>query len=208
MDTTTPPPDLRCGPARAPRFPFPLAVTRARPPGAPQGPARGVSAARGVFLLCTLLLVALAPDTAAASGPTRSTASAGAAWSWPTGTPVPVVRAFDPPEQRWQAGHRGVDLDVDIGSTVLAPADGVVTWAGPLVDRAVVSVQHEGVRSTFEPVEALVSRGQHVVRGQVLGTVTEGHSPGALHWGAKVSQDSYVDPLRMLVGPVVLKPWD
>ncbi|MEQ1359218.1 M23 family peptidase, partial [Salmonella enterica] len=81
------------------------------------------------------------------------------------------------------------------------------TWAGTVVDRGVVSVQHDGVRSTFEPVEAQVARGDRVARGQVLGTVTEGHSPGALHWGARVAEDTYVDPLRMLVGDIILKPW-
>lgn len=158
-------------------------------------------------VLCTLFLVVLAPHAAAVSGPARSAASANDTWSWPTGAPVPVVRGFDPPDQKWLAGHRGVDLDIDVGFEVLAPADGVVTWAGTVVDRGVVSVQHDGVRSTFEPVEAQVARGDRVARGQVLGTVTKGHSPGALHWGARVAEGTYVDPLRMLVGDIILKPW-
>lgn len=208
MDTTAAtlsvsPSGLDTGPSSA----APPAPTRARPPRRGSGRARGLPAASGVVLVCALLSVVFAPTVAALPEAARSVASAGVPWSWPTPTPVPVLRRFDPPEQRWRAGHRGVDLDVDVGSEVLAPADGVVTWAGTVVDRGVVSVQHGPVRSTFEPVEALVTRGQHVVRGQVLGRVVEGHTPGALHWGARVAADTYVDPLRMLVGSVVLKPW-
>lgn len=128
-------------------------------------------------------------------------------WSWPTGGPVPVARAFDPPDRPWLAGHRGVDLDVEVGTPVLAPADGTVVAAGAVVDRGVVSVQIGGVRATFEPVDPVVVPGQRVVRGQVLATVAAGHAPGALHWGARIGRQQYVDPLRLLVGRVVLKPW-
>ena len=38
--------------------------------------------------------------------------------------PGPVVAPFDPPEQDWLAGHRGVDLAAAVGEVVRAPADG------------------------------------------------------------------------------------
>jgi len=152
--------------------------------------------------LCTALLALGAPHARGQD------AEDGAAWSWPTGGPVPVVRAFDPPDQPWLAGHRGVDLDVAVGTPVLAPADGRVVAAGTVVDRGVVSIQIRDVRATVEPVDPLVVVGQHVRRGQVVATVEEGHAPGALHWGAKIGPRHYVDPLRMLVERVVLKPWE
>lgn len=132
-------------------------------------------------------------------------------WSWPTGGPVPVVRSFDPPELPWLSGHRGVDLDVPIGSAVHAPSEGRVIYAGPLAGRGVLSIEHQGkhgpIRSTFEPVEVLVAQGDWVSRGQVVATVQAGHAPGNLHWGAKISRTRWIDPLRMLTGETVLKPW-
>lgn len=130
-------------------------------------------------------------------------------WEWPTGSPVSVSRAFDPPSMPWLAGHRGVDLSADIGSVVVSPADGTVAFAGPIVDRQSVSVLHEGgLRSTYEPVIPLVESGEAVAAGQPIATVEPGHVPGALHWGARFGKNEYVNPLRMLVGPSVLKPWD
>ncbi|WP_225872082.1 M23 family metallopeptidase [Scrofimicrobium canadense] len=129
-------------------------------------------------------------------------------WDWPV-TPRPsIVRAFDPPAVPWGSGHRGVDLDVAVGSTVHAPADGTVIYAGMLVNRQVISILHrDGVRSTFEPVEPVVTKGQEVRQGDIVATVLEGHSPGALHWGAKLGPKHYVDPLSMLSVTMVLKPW-
>lgn len=152
-------------------------------------------------------LTGAAGDAQVRSGSTDSDAPAGA-WSWPTGVPVGVVRGFDAPAHPWLPGHRGVDLDVTVGSLVLAPDDGVVVHAGQVVDRGVVSVQHGDHRSTFEPVTPLVSAGQVVARGQPLASVEGGHSPGALHWGVRTGAKSYVNPLRMLVVRVVLKPWE
>jgi murein DD-endopeptidase MepM/ murein hydrolase activator NlpD len=153
---------------------------------------------------CALALAAAFVEPAGAGGPD----DAHQLWNWPTDGPVPVVRSFDPPEQPWLSGHRGVDLDVAVGATVRAPAEGIVVQAGTVVDRGVVSLQHGQVRSTFEPVDPLVSAGEHVSRGQAIATVAAGHSPGALHWGARIGRERYVDPLRMLVSRVVLKPWE
>lgn len=134
-------------------------------------------------------------------------ASSRTPWRWPSGTPVAVTRPFDPPVKDWQSGHRGVDLAVPIGSEVFAPASGTVTFAGRLVDRHVVVIEHDHRRSTFEPVKPLVSLGDSVAAGQAIGIVEEGHSPGPLHWGVKVGPKSYLNPLRQLLSPIVLKPW-
>lgn len=131
-------------------------------------------------------------------------------WSWPTGSPAAVTAPFNPPPKPWNPGHRGVDLAVAVGEPIFSPARGTVVFAGPLVDRPVVSVLHaNGLRSTYEPVTAAVEVGQVVLRGELLGTVAE--SLGAtthvgLHWGARFGPNEYIDPLRMLVGPSILKP--
>lgn len=182
-------------------------------------------AATGAALVLAVAVAASAPPATAATG-AGTPASVGSAevagdtpwgdpsavsprpvWAWPSGGPVPVPRAFDPPPRPWLAGHRGVDLDVPVGSPVRAPESGTVVFAGTVVDRGVVTIDHGGLRSSFEPVRPLVRVGQRVARGEVVATVAEGHSPGALHWGVRTGPRAYVDPLRLLTGRVVLKPW-
>ncbi len=136
------------------------------------------------------------------------TSPADSGWSWPCNGPTRVLRAYDPPARPWLAGHRGVDLDLPPGSIIRAPAAGTVLVAGTIVDRPVISIQHGRLRSTFEAVEPLVLPGQFVARGEAIGVLGEGsHTPG-LHWGAKLSATEYVDPLRLLIGEVVLLPWE
>lgn len=132
-------------------------------------------------------------------------------WIWPTGVPVQVTAPFDPPPEPWNSGHRGVDLNVAIGETIASPAPGTVVYAGVLAGRPVISILHAGgLRSTYEPVDSLVVAGDSVQAGTPIGLVSEegtGNHLG-LHWGARFGKDEYIDPLRMLVGPSILKPWD
>ncbi|HLS00828.1 MAG TPA: M23 family metallopeptidase [Beutenbergiaceae bacterium] len=129
--------------------------------------------------------------------------------------PGPVVRGFDPPQRDWLVGHRGVDLRVDKGEEVRAGGDGTVVFAGTLVDRPVISIDHPvGIRTTYEPVEPLIESGQKVKAGQVIGHIAEGndHCPQpCLHWGAKTGPKQYVDPLGLLNPPIIRlfppQPW-
>jgi len=127
------------------------------------------------------------------------------------GPPV-VVRPFDGPPQPWAPGHRGVDLAARPGQAVRSPGPGVVTFAGTVVDRGVVTVTHaDGLRSSLEPVAPSVGPGDRVLPGQVVGTVQDvpGHcAPGTcLHWGLRRG-DAYLDPMVWVLGPgpVVLLP--
>ncbi|TRW45181.1 M23 family metallopeptidase [Georgenia yuyongxinii] len=131
-------------------------------------------------------------------------------YQWPTGDPAEVVRAFDPPDRPWDAGHRGVDLAHATAAPVLAAADGVVVFAGTVVDRPVVSVDHaDGIRTTYEPVTPVVTAGERVQAGDVLGHLAAGHcfmwQPSCLHWGARRGRDVYVDPLRLVGAQVVVR---
>ena len=122
-----------------------------------------------------------------------------------------LVRGFDPPAQRWDAGHRGVDLRAVVGQQVVSPGPGSVTFAGRVAGRGVVTIAHlDGLRSSVEPVTASVTVGTAVTAGQVIGDLadTAGHcAPSScLHWGVR-DGETYVTPLRLLQsGPTVLLP--
>jgi murein DD-endopeptidase MepM/ murein hydrolase activator NlpD len=135
---------------------------------------------------------------------------------WPLRPAVPVVtRGFDAPRPDWRRGHRGVDLAGAPGQPVYSAGRGTVVFAGMLAGRPVVSVDHPGgLRTSYEPVEAVVRPGQSVDAGSALGRLATGH-PGCpvnacLHWGAMwgpAQRADYVDPLGLLTGTEVrLKP--
>lgn len=130
-------------------------------------------------------------------------------WQAPVPPPLIVGRKFDPPDVRWHAGHRGVDICPGVGTVVRAPRAGLVIYAGPLAHTNVISVRHrDGLRTTFQPVTPLVSPRQWVAAGTALGTLEPGHEGNCLHWGVKMGRDTYLNPLVLLAGQPVLKPWD
>lgn len=129
--------------------------------------------------------------------------------------PVPgahVMALASIPRERWQAGHRGIDIASAAGDEVVAPATGTVEYVGFVVDRPVITLRHaEGLRTSLEPVESPLSVGDAVERGAPVGTVSSasGHcTPNAcVHWGMR-NGDDYVDPLTCIpgFGTVVLLP--
>lgn len=132
-------------------------------------------------------------------------------WEWPLSGVPPVLRHFDRPPEKWMAGHRGVDLGATDG-TVLSPADGVVVFAGTVVDRPVLTIDHgDGRLSSFEPVTASVDKGAHVRAGQSIGRISsEPHCPGpCVHWGVR-EDGEYINPLPLVSDrrPSVLLPLD
>lgn len=125
--------------------------------------------------------------------------------------PLHLVRPFDPPTPRWSAGHRGVDLAAVPGQEVYAPADGVVSFAGTVVDRVVISITHvNGLISSFEPVAEPLVKGTLVAAGEVIAAVgTSNHCTECVHWGVR-HLGEYVDPM-LLLGErprVILLPLD
>lgn len=132
-------------------------------------------------------------------------------WVWPLVPEPSVEHRFDPPDQRWLPGHRGVDLAAGVGQVVRAPAAGEVTFAGLLAGRGVVVVAHRGgLRSTLEPVAAALPVGTTVESGAPIGVVTDevGHcTPGTcLHWGVLRGR-TYLDPLSFIGRrPIILLP--
>ncbi|WGW13086.1 peptidoglycan DD-metalloendopeptidase family protein [Saxibacter everestensis] len=175
---------------------------------------------RGLLLVGFTLLIVIADaqlgcPVAASTRPVAAAAGAGSAaevgmpsaqeaperWEWPL-FPVPeVLRAFDAPVQNWLPGHRGVDLSADPGQVVLAPAAGIVSFAGTVVDRPVVTLSVDGgTKISFEPVAARVKAGKRVEAGQVIGTIdaAESHCVGCLHWGVR-KEGRYLDPMSFVM---------
>ena len=186
--------------------------------GQARGVVRGVTTLaprvdfRGAMALPVLLLGAVLTVVAAgppASGGQASGAS-GASYASPLDGMPDVARRFERPAQKWAAGHRGVDLRAAEGVVVRAPGAGVVTFAGSVAGRGVVTVAHpDGRRSSLEPVSASVAVGTAVVLGQPVGSLQPSGSHCApavcLHWGVRVGAE-YEDPWGLLPGsgPVVL----
>lgn len=144
---------------------------------------------RGILAAATAAMLVVVGAPAQAADPH---------WDWPVDPPHPIIRPFIAPETRYSAGHRGIDV-LASNPEVLAPADGIVHFAGFIVDRPVLSIRHPGgLLSSFEPVESDLSEGDPVSRGQPLGTLLPGHcSQLCLHFGVR-RDGEYVSPLNFL----------
>jgi len=111
--------------------------------------------------------------------------------------------------------HRGVDLGAPSGSPVLAPAEGVVSFAGTVpTGGKTVSIQTPfGYTATLVHLGSIgVTRGTLVGEASVVGSVgpsgvvelTEPY----VYFGARVTSDpqGYVDPLSLLPPRVMSAP--
>ncbi len=151
-----------------------------------------------------MALAVLTSAITVGSGSAAAAETAGG-WTWPV--VGPVIQGFDPPDTPYGSGHRGIDIAAEVGTTVVAPADGTVTFAGPVGGYLFVTIDHGGgLSSTYSWLSAkLVRKGDRVLQGQPIAQTGWGH-PAApiphLHLGVKLD-GAYVDPLSYL-GPVSL----
>lgn len=141
---------------------------------------------------------------------TARTAAADTGWRWPVDPPAEVLHPFDPPEQRWLPGHRGVDLAAEPGQEVYAAGSGRVRFVGTVAGTPLVSVAHGALHTTYLPVESTLTRGDPLSAGDVLGTLATGpvhcRDRPCLHWGMLRGR-VYLDPLGLLgLGEVRLLP--
>ena len=179
---------------------LPIRVSRAR---------RALLAGALVLALVTAATTTLTtpPGPGRAPGPLSRSAT-GVVYRLPVDDVV--VRRFERPAHGWSPGHRGIDLAAAVATPVRAPADGVVTFSGTVVNRGVVTIEHpDGLRSSLEPLVDVVPAGTPVHAGDVVGSVAEGGThcrPGdCVHWGVRRGE-FYLDPLTLLAGasPIVL----
>src|SRR6266550_7910364 len=67
------------------------------------------------------------------------------AWTWPVDGPVLQTFSFDPAHPYAAGQHRGIAIGADGGTPVLAPAAGVVTFAGTVPSSGkTVTIQTDG----------------------------------------------------------------
>lgn len=86
-----------------------------------------------------------------------------------------------------------------------AVAPGRVSFAGRVAGRGVIAVEladtgDPPLRTTYEPVQASLKKGDEVTAGTVLGTLeaSPSHCPTpCLHWGLRRGE-TYLDPLSLL----------
>jgi murein DD-endopeptidase MepM/ murein hydrolase activator NlpD len=140
-----------------------------------------------------LLVVSAAAASAATSPPVGS-------WQWPI--LGPVIRGFAPPPTPYSSGHRGIDIAASFGTPVRAPADGTVSFAGPVGGSLFVTIDHpDGYKSTSSYLSRiLVHRNQRVTAGEILALSGRGHpevSTTHLHFGVRLDGE-YIDPLSVL----------
>jgi Membrane-bound metallopeptidase len=155
---------------------------------------------RNLAIRSRSLIVGLA--AASVLGVIAPSARAAGGWTWPV--MGPVVRGFDPPDSPYGSGHRGIDIGVPVGTVVVAPAPGTVTFAGMVAGFLYVTIAHGGgVSSTYSWLLSVrVHEGDVVARGEPIGKTGFAH-PGeatssSLHMGVKLD-DVYVNPLDYLL---------
>ncbi|MDI3406069.1 murein hydrolase activator EnvC family protein [Streptomyces cavernicola] len=134
--------------------------------------------------------------------------------TWPvrgtTGTGPPILRGWHPPTTPYGPGHRGIDLAAPPGTHIHAPAPGRISYTGRIAHRGVLTIDHHTtgdppLRTTYEPVHALVDKGDEVATGDVIGTVEPQEKAKAkahctqpcLHWGLRRGT-TYLNPLTLL----------
>jgi Peptidase family M23 len=128
------------------------------------------------------------------------------AWTWPVAGPVlqPFQLGSDPyvPGQ-----HRGIDVGAPPGTTVLAPTNGVVSFAGtvPRGGRTITIATPDGYAVTLVHLGSVaVARGAAVEEGVAVGTIGPSgdaeHAEGYVHLGIRVASEphGYVDPESLL----------
>ena len=156
-----------------------------------------------VVVLLTAVLVATGPAAASVAAPTNDpeVPELPTPTMWPLSPTPSVLRGFDPPDQPWGSGNRGLDLAAADGAPVHAVAAGVIGFAGQVGGAGVVVVQHGAVRTTYTPVASSRTVGERVGPGDPIGTVDGSHcsDQGCLHLGL-LAGETYLDPM-LLFGP-------
>jgi hypothetical protein len=140
---------------------------------------------------------------------------AAGAWTWPVNGPVLQGFSFDPAHPYAGGQHRGIDIGADAGASVLAPASGVVSFAGsvPSSGKSVTIDTPDGLAVTLTHLGSIsVAKGSAVSEGAVVGTIGPTGTPEVVgpyvHLGVRTAANDqgYLDPLLFLPPLVPVVP--
>ena len=153
-----------------------------------------------MYLMAALVAFAWMPGPGAGAAAAIPGAQSAGQYVWPVNGPV--IRPFEPPEDPYSQGHRGIDIEASFGSPLRSAAAGVVAFSGWIGGALYISIDHpDGVRTTYSWLSAsLVNQGQAVAGDEVIGATGHGHPSDPrthLHFGARVGS-TYIDPMTLL----------
>jgi hypothetical protein len=138
---------------------------------------------------------------------------AAGAWTWPVQGPVLQTFSFDPAHPYAAGQHRGIAIGAGSGAPVLAPASGVVSFAGTVPTNGMtVTIQTpSGLAVSLTHLGSIgVARDASVDEGATVGTVGPSGTPEFdmpyVHLGVReaANDQGYLDPLAFL--PVLAPP--
>jgi hypothetical protein len=131
------------------------------------------------------------------------------AWAWPV--EGPVLQQFALGDDPYAAAqHRGIDIGASSGAPVLAPAAGVVSFAGvvPMSGKSVTIQTPDGYSVTLTHLGSIdVARSASVSQGAAVATIGPSgqaeHDVPYVHLGIRWTSDpqGYLDPLLFLPPP-------
>lgn len=121
--------------------------------------------------------------------------------------PSDTLNPYLSPMTEYGSGHRGIDLPADIGTEVLSPATGIISFIGKVGYRNLISVEFgNSLTASLEPVCSEVSEGTAVTVGELIGVVCEPDpeyvwhcSSICLHFGTR-TEEGYFSPLALIGG--------
>ncbi|MEI7419942.1 MAG: M23 family metallopeptidase [Actinomycetes bacterium] len=118
-----------------------------------------------------------------------------------------VINQYLGPETPYSAGHRGIDLPAELGTQIVSPATGTVSFVGQVGYRNLISIQF-GASNTasLEPVCSQLTEGMTVTIGEPIGLLCDAapeyqwHCAGfCLHFGTR-NERGYFSPLALIGG--------
>lgn len=118
-----------------------------------------------------------------------------------------VINQYEGPLLPYGAGHRGIDLPAALGTTVISPVSGEITFSGQVGYRDSISIRFGGsMWATLEPVCSDMAEGTLVSAGDPIGTLCQ-TNPNyqwhcelpCIHFGTRTDA-GYFSPLALIGG--------
>jgi hypothetical protein len=118
-----------------------------------------------------------------------------------------LINQYQSPLTEYGAGHRGVDLPATMGSEVISPVSGEISFSGQVGYRDSISIKFAGTMwASLEPVCSDMAEGTLVSAGEPIGTVCQ-TNPNyqwhceitCIHFGTR-TEDGYFSPLALIGG--------